>query len=424
MNHPRHTRNEQHRINVVKTRRDSRAGHLLMLVLVQATLALAAPPARACTIFVLTDANHALFCNNEDWSNPQARVWFIPAGEGYNGAAYVGFDDGLPQGGLNTEGLAYDWVMVSKTPQEWKSGLPPTRGPACQRMLETCATVKDAIAFYRKYDEPIFATSAILIADKTGASAIMGVRNGQMVVEESHVNRGFGFGRRAMQTALDRRAALPKPPEPTVTEAFTILHDCRQVGEYSTKYSNVFDLKSGDIFLRPFSEREGETSLNLARELKKGAHYYEIPAARLQVTVPLRALPPRMQRFPLEAYKPIPDNEPKVAIHARDMLRDINRGTPKVEDFSSEFWKSDVAPFLADARARLERLGGLVSLTLVDREDNKGLRSYRYRAEFANGTALLHLVLDTQNKVTLFSGEDLQWKPASKPRPSLEPDRG
>ena len=37
-------------------------------------------PVHACTIFVLTDTNRALFCNNEDWSNPRTRIWFVPAG--------------------------------------------------------------------------------------------------------------------------------------------------------------------------------------------------------------------------------------------------------------------------------------------------------------------------------------------------------
>ncbi len=58
----------------------------------------------ACTIFVLTDTNRTLFANNEDWSNPRTRVWFIPAIEKHFGAVYVGFDDGA-QGGMNTEGL-------------------------------------------------------------------------------------------------------------------------------------------------------------------------------------------------------------------------------------------------------------------------------------------------------------------------------
>ena len=74
----------------------------------------AVPRADACTIFVLTDTNHAIFCNNEDWSNPKTRIWFVPAGTNYFGCAYVGFDNGFAQGGLNTEGLAFDWVAGPK----------------------------------------------------------------------------------------------------------------------------------------------------------------------------------------------------------------------------------------------------------------------------------------------------------------------
>ena len=66
--------------------------------------------AHACTVFVLTDTNRALFCNNEDWSDPKTRIWFLPAGEGYHGAVYVGFENGYAQGGMNTEGLSFDWV--------------------------------------------------------------------------------------------------------------------------------------------------------------------------------------------------------------------------------------------------------------------------------------------------------------------------
>ncbi|HTG45773.1 MAG TPA: hypothetical protein VK633_14725, partial [Verrucomicrobiae bacterium] len=46
--------------------------------------------ARACTIFVLTDGTRSLFCNNEDYSNAKTRLWFIPAGQGYYGCAYLG----------------------------------------------------------------------------------------------------------------------------------------------------------------------------------------------------------------------------------------------------------------------------------------------------------------------------------------------
>src|SRR5262249_2300843 len=55
-------------------------------------------PVRACTIFVLTDKDRTFFYNNEDWSNPKTRIWFIPAGDNYLGCVYVGFDNGVAQG--------------------------------------------------------------------------------------------------------------------------------------------------------------------------------------------------------------------------------------------------------------------------------------------------------------------------------------
>ena len=77
-------------------------------------LCLAATRLQACTIFALTGTNSAFFCNNEDWSNPKTRIWFVPAGIKRYGCVYVGFDNDFPQGGLNTEGLAFDWVAGYK----------------------------------------------------------------------------------------------------------------------------------------------------------------------------------------------------------------------------------------------------------------------------------------------------------------------
>ena len=67
--------------------------HRAGMALVLAGLAFVSLPVSACTIFVLTDTNRALFCNNEDWSNPKTSIWFLPTGDGYYGAVYVGFGD-------------------------------------------------------------------------------------------------------------------------------------------------------------------------------------------------------------------------------------------------------------------------------------------------------------------------------------------
>ncbi len=111
-------------------------------------------PARACTIFVLTDTNRALFCNNEDWSNPNTRIWFVPGKPKHYGAVYVGFDNGWAQGGLNSEGLAFDWVAGYK--EVWDPDPSMPRVWRNERVLETCATVEETIPFYREQGEPSF----------------------------------------------------------------------------------------------------------------------------------------------------------------------------------------------------------------------------------------------------------------------------
>jgi len=369
---------------------------LVKMALVLAGLALVSLPMSACTIFVLTDTNRALFCNNEDWSNPKPRIWFLPAGDGYHGAVYVGFDDGSAQGGLNTEGLAYD--AVGGYTEQWNPDphLPDVRGNPGQRMLETCATVQDAIAFFRSHNTPSFRRSKILVADRTGASAIIGVRDGQLVVEPDHQCRGFGFGHHTLDAALAQR------PEPTVANGFKILRDCRQGGPYATKYSNIYDLKNGDIFLYPAPDGDDEVKLNLAAELAKGAHYYEMPQIQEQLAQAPRSLPLCMKRFPLDEFKPIPDQEPEVTAHLRAMLLDMAAGTPQAEDYTAEAWKK-LSSKQKEIQDSMKFLGDFISLTLVQRSEEQGQRNYIYRLEFANGTVLQHFILDGQNQ--LVSGE-------------------
>ena len=379
-----------------------------VLALIAAGLHLVCAPVQACTIFVLSDTNHALFCNNEDWSEADTRIWFLPAGEGYYGAAYVGFaTNGWAQGGLNTKGLAYDWVAGFEEKWEPDPKLPIARGNSSQRMLETCATVKEAIRFYRAHREPGFWRAKILVADKTGASVIIGAKDGQLQVEKESHCRGFGFGKQTLDRALARH------PQPTVTDGFKILRDCRQPGQYATRYSNIFDLKSGDIFLYPFPQRDDEVVFNLARELKKGPHYYEMPQIKEQLAQAPRPLPALLQRFPVDAFKPLPDREPKVTAHLRTLLEDAAAGASRADDYGTELWKL-VSAKQTEIQANMKLLGNLASMTLVQRSEVKSQSSYLYRLEFAHAILLQRFVLDAQNKVTAAGPEAVEWKPGVK----------
>ena len=360
-------------------------------------------PARACTIFVLTDATRSLFFNNEDWSNPASRIWFVPAGQGYLGCAYVGFDNGWAQGGVNTAGLAFDWVTGFTADWKPKPALKTVRGNPSQRMLETCSTVTDAIAFYHRYWEPDFARSRILIADRTGASVIISANAGLLQVDRSNQCRGFGWG----HEVLEQR--LANPPEPTVSNGLAILRAALQPGEFATKYSSVYDLKSGDLYLAPVPTQPELVKLNLTTELQRGPHYYELPRIQEQLSQPPLPLPPNMRRFYLDELKPLPEQEPAITQRLRTVVLDVLNGSMRDTDYTPEMWQK-VGPSEKQLQAEMKPLGKFLGMTLVDRTIDGTQRSYFYLMDFQNARVLQRYILDEQNKVALIHSEFFEAK--------------
>jgi hypothetical protein len=232
-----------------------------------------------CTIFVIRDAQHILFCNNEDWSNPRTKIWFVP-GKDKHGCAYVGFNNGWAQGGVNTEGVAFDWVAGYKAKWEPDPKLEKVTGNPAQRMLEDCASVPEAIAFFQTHWEPSFSYAKILIADRTGESVVIGAKDGQLSIERRSDSRALGYRGQLAQDMMRQN------PQPTFDNAARILRAAVQEGQYATKYSNVFDLKSGEIYIYRFPDQTEAVKLNLSEELKKGRHYYDIPQLKEQLALP------------------------------------------------------------------------------------------------------------------------------------------
>lgn len=365
-----------------------------------------ASPAPACTIFVLTDGERVLFFNNEDWFNPVTRLWFVPAGKDHLGCAYLGFDDGWAQGGVNTAGLAFDWVSgFDEKNYQPDPALQPVRGNPSERMLESCTTVGEAIAFYRKYREPDFARSRILVADRTGASAVIGSRNGKFHVALLRESRGFGYGRLALEQALARS------PAPTVANGAAILRACLQPGPGGTKYSNVFDLKSGGIVLFPEPARDESVTLDLAAELARGGHYYDLAKIREQLDAPAQPLPNTMKRFYLDSFTALPAQPVAVVDRIHSLIGDATAGAMQREHYSPTLW-DQLAPAQAGLQADLRRLGSLRSVTIVTADENPELRSYRCLLEFEGARVLQRYDFDAAGRVAHVASEFSEPKPA------------
>jgi hypothetical protein len=341
-----------------------------------------------------------LFFNNEDWSNPVSRVWFVPAPEGFHSCVYVGFENNGAEGGMNSAGLAFDWVAgFSETWTPYASML-PVGGRTSERMLESCATVEEAIEFYAKYREPQFRRAKILVADKSGASAIIGARDGRLQVERANYSRGFGYGRKTLATMLQTNT------EPRLETGREILRACEQKGQYATKYSSVFDLNVGEVVL--FAAGSGEeVRLKLATELKRGAHYYDIPKLGEQLGQAPQAALSNMRGF-LREFTPVEERS-GMTERVLEVTRRCAAGKMRKKDFSEEFWKA-LAPMKREIREDLAAFGALKQAVAVGPLGEKNGGQPRYKLEFQNAWVLLEFVFDGSHRVSSMKTLGVEWK--------------
>lgn len=361
-------------------------------------LGAAAASGRACTIFVLTDPARTLFFNNEDFSNPASRLWFVPPGKDYLGCAYVGFDDGWAQGGVNTAGVAFDWVAGEMTPYEPAAELRRVRGNSSQRMLETCTTVDEAIAFYRTHRETEFKRAAILIADRSGASVIISARNGILKFDRAMQSRGFGYGGKVL------RDRLASPPSVSFEAGAEILLACRQSGPTPTQYANSFDLKTGELLVYADPSQK-PVRLRLAAELAQGGHSYDIPRLSGQFATGGRPLAREQQRFYLDAWPPRALSDAALVSTLSRILRDAAEGRMQQADYGPEFW-AQLAPHRTELRKELARLGELRRIVLVDSPAAIAkVGDERCIAEFSGGRVLQRWQFDAGGRVTGLASE-------------------
>jgi hypothetical protein len=367
-----------------------------------------AAASKACTVFVLTDGKHTRFFNNEDFVNPNTRIWFIPKGQGHFGCAYVGYDDGEAQGGINSDGLAFDWVTVDTDSYEVDPSYVPANnlsklnGSSSQHMLEQCKTVQEAIKFYQTYREPAFAKTTLVIVDKSGASVIIGSKKGQLYFSTSQESIGLGVGQATFQKMYDAEATHSNEGE-------LILNQCVARGNGGTKYSNSYDLQTGDIVFYQFqAQKFTQVTFNLSKELEKGAHYYETTPSALRTQQPIRPLLLNMNRHVLFINQPLADQEPEIAAKIKNLFGEVTEGVLKYDDLTYQF-ATDLRKNEAGIKSMLERLGQLNSLSLIYKSNTPEFSDYSYVMKFDNATILWQFLLDDNKQIKGFNTLGAFW---------------
>jgi hypothetical protein len=241
-------------------------------------------PIWACTIFKVTRQGTTLVGNNEDDNNQDTKVWFLVPESGKYGRVFFGYNDAIPQGGMNDHGLFFDWVADNWS-EDWKRD--PNKlnyaGSVSEKILEEAASVEEALRFYQRYNETAFLRSRAMLVDKTGASAIVGWNDGKVAITRGDGGlQVMGWGREPAQRKLGEMRVL------SIRSVASALSASIQDGEYPTQYSNVYDLQRGDVYVYLFHQKLPAVKLNLKRELGKGNHFYNIPRIASQMRQPLR----------------------------------------------------------------------------------------------------------------------------------------
>lgn len=234
-----------------------------------------------CTVIYGVDEYNVLGGNNEDFTDPNTRIWFFPPEDGKFGLALVGYEGFIWQGGMNDQGLFFDAMSVEEPSPVEQGDKPKYQGSLPAKALETCADVEcvlDLFDEYHAYDTWVF---QFLFGDASGNSVL---------IEPYQTNQGGRFlvGTNFLQSTTNEndcrycvrywtaRSMFENASSITVELMRDILVATQLGDDYPTQYSTIYDLKENLIYLYHFHNFEQAKVFDLDQELAQGYHVYEM----------------------------------------------------------------------------------------------------------------------------------------------------
>ncbi len=244
----------------------------------------------ACTLVKMTVKGKTVVGNNEDFSNPDTRIWFEPGTRNQFGAVYVGYDNLFPEGGINEAGLMFDAFGMSNKPLRDTTGKLPIFELDLKRQIMTeCSTVEQVKALVEKYNLYFWSHAVWVFVDKSGNYLVV---DGDSLALGNDLNFvQTNFRRSDIKNEKDitcwrylKAMALLKNRSEAQTGYCAALMD--SVHQQGTLYTTVYDLNAGTIDLYNFHNYSKVIRYNIKDELKKGWRVLRIPELFPEVVNP------------------------------------------------------------------------------------------------------------------------------------------
>jgi len=243
-----------------------------------------------CTIFTVADQNAASFGNNEDNDDArQGRIWFYPPRRDRHGVVLFGYSVGghadIPVGGMNDQGLVVDSNALHTTRVARHPDKTRYPGSFFVEMLERCATVEEVREWVQGYDLLFLETQQAHVADRQGNALVLGLDDrGELSITDKSgaylVSTNFSLAQDPAGRDTDRRyktaAAMLERLEPLTGEGCAAILEETAMG--IVMYSYVVDLKAGTVTLFSRGNFSRGATLNVADEMDKGVHSFDIEA--------------------------------------------------------------------------------------------------------------------------------------------------
>ncbi|MBE9511529.1 MAG: linear amide C-N hydrolase [Bacteroidetes bacterium] len=264
--------------------------YILTLLVLSQIIFVTNSPSKACSVFSASNGEKVFGATNKDWNNTNTRILFIPSSDGKYGRVYIGYQ--IPEGfqnvgGMNDQGLWYDGASLPQRSDVRNYFNKPTvKGELCEKALEECASVEEVIEMYQKYYSPHWQGHSMW-ADKYGNSVVIefGEKDVIFVLKQGDYQvmtnfylsdqtnpRWFNCYRYKTITRL-----LTDNKELSVELFTSALDAAHKEGITPTVFSNIYDLKNGEIYFYSFHNYNEFVRLNLAEELSKGNQYLKMP---------------------------------------------------------------------------------------------------------------------------------------------------
>jgi hypothetical protein len=256
----------------------------MRIIAVLALVVLSAAGALPCTAFCSVGRGQALAGNNEDYSNPVTKIWFVPGEKGKHGRVYAGFDDFFPQGGMNERGLFFDGFSAERVAAAGSAGKESFPGNLADRAMAECATVQQVAALFEKYNRSFLERGILFFADANGDSVVIEPdailrKQGRYQIQTNFHQSRVKAGEIPCERYKIAARLLGEAGENISVELFRrILAATHAEGANPTLYSNIYDLKRRVMYLYHFHNYENVVEIDLAAELKKGKRTLDLPS--------------------------------------------------------------------------------------------------------------------------------------------------